>query len=309
MLLRFLPLFLFLPLSLLAQQDSDNQTVVRDRPETKMQPPQIYLLRGLSREHSHWSEEFLEALTTQFKGGNYTFMDLPGAGDYHDERAMMSVVKMAEFLHETHADSLAAHRGNNILLATSLGGIVALEWLDRYPEDFDGVIMVSSGFKGICKGSERVRPGAKLTTLSILLTGKMPKREQKLLNINSNFHQKDTVLLNEWIAIQEERPITRGAMIKQGLGGMFYKPKKKKVVVPMLILGSYGDQLVHPDCICDVADWFKGEMAFHHSAGHGIPIDAPQWIVEVSSEWWERQLALKRAGAEKKIIEQGDGKP
>ena len=293
----------------MAQEESGKQTVVRDRPEAKAEPPQIYLLRGLSREHGHWSEEFLSEIDDEFPGGNYTFMDLPGAGDYHEQGAFLSVVKMAEFLHENHKDSLAAHRGNNILLATSLGGIVALEWLDRYPDDFDGVIMVSSGFKGICKGSERVRPAAKWTTLNILLTGKMPKREQKLLNINSNFHQEDTVLLNKWIAIQEERPVTRGAMIKQGLGGLFYRPKKKKVTVPMLILGSYGDKLVHPNCICDVADWFKGEMAFHHSAGHGMPIDAPAWMLDVAGNWWQRQLALRQQGDAKKVVEQGESEP
>ena len=291
---------------LLAQETEETESVVRERPEERPVPPRIYLLRGLSREHGHWSEEFLGELRDQFPGVAITFMDLPGAGEYNDRKAFMSVKKMANFLHETHRDSLAEYRGNNILLATSLGGIVALEWMDRYPDDFDGAIMAASGFKGICKGNERVMPKAKFASLSVLLTGNMPKREAKLLRINSNYHQGDSTLLNRWITIQEERPISRMSMVKQGLGGMFYKPKKKKVTVPLLILGSEGDRLVHPNCICDVQEWFKGTMSLHPSAGHGIPIDAPAWIVNETADWWERQLALRAGGNPRKTVEQGD---
>ncbi|MEM1325803.1 MAG: alpha/beta hydrolase [Bacteroidota bacterium] len=277
------------------------QLVIREYPEMKETPPQFFLLRGLSREHRHWGEDFISALKKQFPDAKYTFMDLPGAGDHHDQKSYLSVKKMANFLHEQHGDSLAAHKGNNILLATSLGGIVALEWIDSYPDDFGGIIMVSSSFKGICKGKERAQPKAKREMMSILLTGDMPKREQKLLNINSNHRADDEALLQQWIQIQEERPISRWTMVKQGIGGMLYRPKKKKVTIPVLILGSLEDRLVAPSCICKVGDWYKGEYAFHPDSGHGMPIDAPEWMMNVSADWWERQLAAHK---KKQIVEQ-----
>ncbi len=271
-------------------QEETTQLVIREYPKMEEAPPQFFLLRGLSREHGHWGDDFINALKEQFPSATYTFMDLPGAGDYYDDKSFMSVKKMANFLHEEHKDSLAAHKGNNILLATSLGGIVALEWLDRHPDVFDGVIMVSSSFKGICKSKERVQPEAKREMISILLTGDMPKREQKLLAINSNQRANDEELLEKWIEIQEERPISRWTMVKQGIGGMFYRPKKKKIKVPVLVLGTLEDKLVKPSCICKVSDWYKGEYAFHEDSGHGVPIDAPEWLMNISADWWERQL-------------------
>lgn len=250
-------------------------------------PPHFYLMRGLSREHGHWTEDFLGPLRTLFPEARITYVDLPGAGRHYDAKAKWSVKQIAGFLHDEHGEALAAYPGNNVLVATSLGGMVALEWLNTYPEAFDAAAFASTGLRRVCRGKERVRPAAKWHSVKTALDGDMRSREQKILAINSNYYDGDTAVLNGWYAIQRERPIRQWALIKQGAAGMFYNPRQRKVSVPVLLLGSEADALVHPACVESVGAWMGAPTYLHPTAGHGLPIDEPAWVVDRFGEWFE----------------------
>ena len=249
--------------------------------------PHFYLVRGLSRESGHWNGDFSDRLLEQFPGAEITYMDLPGVGQFYDLPAKVSVKKTAQFLHNYYGADIAEEKGNKILLATSLGGVMALEWLRLQPDAFDGVITVNTGLKKVCKGKERAQPKAKLKMIGVVLSLFKPKRERRILNINSNYHDGDTTILAKWLAIQRERPLSNFTMVKQTLANELHRPKAEPLGVPTLVVGSKKDEIVAEACSCKVAEALEADLRIHPTSGHGMPIDEPVWLAEQTALWWK----------------------
>ena len=249
--------------------------------------PHFYLMRGLSRESGHWNGEFSDRILEQFPGAEITYMDLPGVGQFYDLPAKVSVKKTAQFLHNYYGADIAEEKGNKILLATSLGGVMALEWLRLQPDAFDGVITVNTGLKKVCKGKERAQPKAKLKMIGVVLSFLKPARERRILGINSNYHDGDTLILNKWMAIQEQRPLSNFTMVKQTLANEFHRPTARPLGVPTLVVGSEKDEIVAAACTCKVAEALAADLRLHPSSGHGMPIDEPVWLAEQVALWWK----------------------
>jgi len=212
-------------------------------------------------------------------------MDLPGAGRLYDQPALASIEEMADFLHQTYQHSLDSAEEKKVLLATSLAGNVALDWLLRYPADFSGAALVGTGLKGVCDSKKRVQPEAKEQFVDIFLTSDVNKREQKFLSINSNLQQHNDSLLQAWVQIQQRHPVSKTTLMKQTVAGMLYQPPKEVPIVPLLIVGSQADQIVAPECIRAVHAHLGGQLAMHPTSGHGIPIDAPLWLADTFAHW------------------------
>ena len=118
-----------------------------------------------------------------------------------------------------------------------------------------------------------------------MLTADREKREHRILNINSKYHQQDTALFNTWMQIQEIHPISRKNIFRQSIAGMFYKAAPEPVGMETLIVGTFGDQIIDPECTCKIRDTFGGDLIWHPNAGHGISIDAGKWLGEQIRNW------------------------
>ena len=249
----------------------------------------IYLLRGIGREAAHWSPEFLNRLKMYYPSSKLILLDLPGAGKFFQLPAKWSIPAMAEFLEEAYQDSLGKYTGTNYLMASSLAGNVALEWVSRYPDNFSGLALVGSSLKGVCIGKKRVQPDAKKGFVDIFLTHDIADREAKFLAINSNLHTQDDSLLMEWIHIQKLRRVRRATLLRQTVAGMIYRGPRYIPQIPIAVMGSESDKIVHPDCICKVSDHLHADLFMHPTSGHGIPIDAPIWLADSFAQWIEKQ--------------------
>ena len=245
----------------------------------------FFLLRGIGREAGHWGDVYPGYVKQHFPGAQFVMMDLPGAGKYHDKSALPTVEKMADFLREEHLGMVNEVNGKRVIVATSLAGNVALEWIHQYPGDFHGAILLSTSLKGICKAKDRVRPEAKKQFVNIFLTNDIAEREKEFLSINSNLNVGNDSLLTAWQGVQQARPVSKGALLKQTVAGMLYKPSKEVPEVPVLLVGSKADKIVGQECFESIAETLGGDLILHETAGHGIPIDAPQWLAEVSTTW------------------------
>ena len=249
--------------------------------------PHFYLMRGLSRESGHWNGDFSDRLLEQFPGAEITYLDLPGVGQFYDLPAKISVKKTARFLQNYYGAEMAEERGNRILLATSLGGVMALQWARAQPGLFDGIVTVNTGLKKICKGKERAQPPAKLKMFGIALTLDKRKRERKILAINSNYHDGDTTILNDWYTIQRKRPLGNITMLLQTLANELHRPQAGSLGVPTLVVGSEADEIVAEACTCKVAEALAADLRLHPKSGHGMPIDEPVWLAEQTALWWK----------------------
>lgn len=260
----------------------------------------VFLLRGLGRESAHWGHRFRQTLRQQMPQARIHLLDLPGAGQWYDQPVPMSIEQMAHFMHAHHPDTL---KGPKILLATSLAGMVAVEWTAQYPDDFDQLVLVSASLRGICTSDERVKVPAKAKFVDIFLTFNLIKREQKFIDINSNYHTDSDSLLKAWINIQEKHPVGRFKMMQQTLAAMRYRSTVAPTL-PTLVVGSYGDQIVASTCACKVRAYVGGELRMHPFAGHGIPLDEPAWLAEELVYWLNTQQGLQNdAWAEMNLVE------
>jgi pimeloyl-ACP methyl ester carboxylesterase len=50
--------------------------------------------------------------------------------------------------------------------------------------------------------------------------------------------------------------------------------------VPLLLLASRGDALVDPRCSLAIAQRWACEIAMHPWAGHDLPLDDADWVVQ-----------------------------
>ncbi len=250
----------------------------------------FFLLRGIGREAGHWGNTVPNHLRDSYPHARFVLMDLPGAGRYYNKPALPTVEKMADFLRTEYLGLIDSIPGKKVIVATSLAGNVALEWITQYPRDFHGAILLSTSLKGICKNKDRVQSEAKKEFIDIFLINDLTERERAFLAINSNLNVNNDSLLTAWSEIQTSRPVSKGALLKQTVAGMVYRPKKGPRSIPILLIGSNKDKIVAQKCFEDIAQGLDCDLYLHPSAGHGIPIDAPKWLADTSSYWIEKEV-------------------
>lgn len=246
----------------------------------------IFLLRGIGRESGHWGTTYSSYVSQNLANASFVLMDLPGAGKYYDQPALPSVSKMVDFLRSEYIERLEEQKGKRVIVATSLAGNVALQWITTYPNDFHGGILLSSSLKGICDQNERVKPAAQKQFVNIFLTDDLAEREREFLSINSNYNTENDSLIIAWQGIQELRPVSKTALLKQTVAGLIYEYDKDfPPLIPMLLIGSEADKIVADTCFCKVAEAIRSDLILHETAGHGIPVDVPEWLATTTSAW------------------------
>ena len=80
------------------------------------------------------------------------------------------ILVMVDFMRDIHYHQLQNPDSVNIICATSLGGMLASDWVIRYPSDFNSLIIINSSFKYICKNSERIHKRVRLDMVKILFS-------------------------------------------------------------------------------------------------------------------------------------------
>lgn len=242
----------------------------------------IFLIRGLTRESGHWGE-FPDSLKKINREVSIQFIDLPGSGKFVNKKSPISISKIVDFL---RSEILIDKSQTNILLASSLGGIVAMNWVIRFPNDFNGIVTLSSTYKGVCKTFERMKPQMWLEIIALMFTSNLSKREQIILNFNSNNDSFKSKNLEKWVEIQKNRKMTRSNMIRQSIAGLRFNFKTKpEINVPLLIVGSKSDKLVCVKCIKKTHAFLGGDLLLHETAGHSITLDEPDWMATELMIW------------------------
>ncbi len=217
-------------------------------------------------------------------------MDLPGSGIFYKDKASSDMNELMEQTRSHYKQKIQAANNQKIVIATSLAGMMMMEWVAKYENDFDGLVLSSSGVKKVCKANERIQLSSYPKTIGIGLSLSLEKKERRILSINSNDEENFDRNLKDWIEVQRKRPMTTANILKQTIAGLTYQPSLIKPNLPILSLGSYGDKLTSAECIKDVAEFFNTDLALHQTSGHGIPIDAPVWMVNNIENWIYKNL-------------------
>lgn len=233
------------------------------------------LIRGLSRNAEHWGS-FTELLKEATKD-SVIALDLPGFGAESHENFSLSLRKNIDFLRSKITFHLQSKQ--NCIIGLSFGGMVALEWLKLYPSDFTFGVIINSSASGICTTNERISKKGFYTIVKNLYSLVPESKEQQILELTSNHYAQDKQIASQWVEIENRYPTNRVSVLKQLLiSALFKAPHDLKI--PLLFLGSTNDRLVSSTCTLKLAEFYKSPVFLHPTAGHDLPLDAPDWVAK-----------------------------
>ncbi|RYF02122.1 MAG: alpha/beta hydrolase [Comamonadaceae bacterium] len=258
------------------------------------------LLRGLTRESGHWGgfastlQSAVTAVTAAHAGrrARVIMLDLPGNGALNGLRSPASVPGMVAACRSQLRDAGVA--GPVHLLAMSLGAMVAAHWSHVAPDEVAGCVLINTSFRPFSPFYQRLRPRNYATLLGALLPGQAPLAlERRIWAMTSNHRDMTAAVLPQWAALRQERPVSAGNALRQLVAAATFRAPRTSSAVPMLLLSSACDRLVSARCSDAIAQAWGCAHARHATAGHDLPLDAPQWVAQQVCEW----LAARRGAA------------
>lgn len=238
------------------------------------------LLRGLAREAGHWGD-FPQRLG-RATGDEVLAPDLPGNGRRWAERSPASVARLVADCRER----LPPAAQPTVLLAMSLGAMVALEWSRQAPQELAGCVLVNTSAAGVSPFWRRLRPANYPTVARLLWPGTAaPRREAAVLRMTSSPRQAHDGVVAQWSALAREHPVSPANAARQLWAAARYRVAQQRPALPLLLLASAGDVLVHPSCSVRLAQRWQAGLQMHPWAGHDLPLDDPAWVLEQVTCW------------------------
>jgi len=239
-------------------------------------PVDVILLRGLVRESEHWGE-FLAQLREALPSAHPHVVDLPGNGRRHREPSPLTVGAMVEAARADLADRLPAG-ARPLLVAVSLGGMVAMEWARLHGAELSGVVLANSSLARLSPPWQRIRANVWPSVFRAAATRDVGQRERRILGVVSNRSEVHELEGARWEAIARERPVSRANALRQILAAARFRGPAGPLPIPALVLVGEGDRLVAPDCSRRLAMHLGVELRAHPTAGHDLSLDAGPWM-------------------------------
>lgn len=288
-------------------------------------------LRGLAREAGHWGP-FLDCWRRRLPETQVVAPDLPGCGIHHRGRSPWSVPPIVDFVRDTVtastertrsessrsragdlADAAPPGRRPTAIFAMSLGAMVAYDWVRRYPEEIDGLVLVNGSAAGLNWPWQRLRWSGLLHMARAMTAVRVMSREAHILAMVSATQPGAAgELARSWASLAEQRPVSRLNAIRQLAAAARFRPSfsagaaASPFVQRSLVLTSLGDRMVNPACSRQIAAKIGAELRQHPTAGHDLPLDAPDWVVEQVADW-ARLPTLGGAKSDQPVTEAAEG--
>lgn len=252
------------------------------------------LLRGLTREQGHWGD-FLPRLHEALPAGDVVLTpDLPGNGTLWQTRSPATVAGMLEACRAQLAD--AGHAPPYHVVAMSLGAMVTVHWAHTHPEELACAALINTSLRPFSPFWHRLRPANYPRILHLLLT-QPPAHAMAatILAMTANHPADRAGTLAHWAHLSARHPVSAANAVRQLWAAARYRAPRARASVPMLLINSAGDRLVHPDCTAVLARAWGLPMLRHPTAGHDLPLDAPDWLVTQLLLWAQAQTQAHQA--------------
>jgi homoserine acetyltransferase len=233
-------------------------------------------LRGLTRGNVHWGD-FPEIFMAANPGAQVEYLEIPGNGLLCNEVTPVDPEEVIKVL--KNKSKLA--QGNNTyhLCGISLGGMIALKWCEMHEDSVESITVINSSLPQNSSFYQRLKPRNYLTLLKILFTQDSYEQESHILNMTSNNLLETKKYLERYANFSSTHKVTRMNFLRQLI--LASKIRVKKIRPKKLfILSAAHDSLVHCLCSQKIANDLEGELLIHSSAGHDIPLDAPEWVAK-----------------------------
>ena len=241
------------------------------------------LLRGLARESAHWGK-FIAQMQAVFPEDKIHTLDLPGTGRFYQHISPSNIPDITGHVRRQAIEQGFLQQPLH-LLALSLGGMVAWEWLQKHPEELSSLALVNTSFANLSPFYQRLRWQSYAKFVQILLHNEVYQREQAIIRLVSNRYENDHSLVDEWSNIQHQRPVSLGNGLRQIVAAATYKATADILQRPVILLNSRADRLVAPACSVAICTKWRIELHTHPWAGHDLSLDDGVWLANCLKTW------------------------
>lgn len=248
--------------------------MVRQEMEKSLENNWIFL-RGLTRGNIHWGV-FPELFLKANSNAQVEYREIPGNGSLTDMKTPTSPEAVVNFLRQSCKLVNGVNRYH--LCGVSLGGMIALQWAQMYPAEVLSVNIINSSLGEHSPFYERLIPQNYLKLLSAIFKSNTYDQEKIILEITSNRYSENEKYLSSFAEFASKHKVSYANFIRQLLlaGNIKINPTIKSVNV----FSAARDRLVSPICSEKIAKEFKAKLIQHPSAGHDLPLDEPDWLIE-----------------------------
>ena len=250
----------------------------------------LVLLRGLVREQRHWGS-FPDVLRSHLPADKIILFDFAGNGQRNKERSATTIADMVD---DVRSYVLRRSEGQPVfIVALSLGAMVAVEWMNRYPQDCAGAVLISTSLRGLNPFYQRLLPVNYLTVLkSLVITESTRQKEIRVLKLVSNIVANDVsrseTVIDHWVDYAKQNPVSGINGFRQLIAAMRFSVPTSRPEMPMMVLASKADHMVSPECSATLAKYWDLPLETHDTAGHDIPLDDGRWVAEKIVNWLKK---------------------
>lgn len=239
------------------------------------------LLRGLTREARHWGD-FISRFSDRV--GDATALDLPGNGEFVTGKSPTKVRSMVEFARQQL--QLRGYKPPYALLGMSLGGMLATDWAQRYPQEVEALVLINSSMRPYSSLPQRLRP-ANWLVLGLLAArwrdADYAERAIHALTCNETAVKASDIAA--WLGIRKSAPVSEANAQRQLWAAARFICAPTPPACSTLLLSSAADHLVHPVCSHQLATAWSAAHQQHPWAGHDLPHDDAEWVCDQLVGW------------------------
>ncbi len=240
-------------------------------------------MRGLVRERGHWGS-YLEQLQAELPEHKIIAPNIPGTGDLYKLPSETSIEATFEYVRKSIKEQIPEDTKVD-LVAISLGGMVATAWIQKYPEDFNRIVLMNTSYRGLTPFYKRMAASTFLKLLKTRFVKSNQEREEMIYSIVSN-SEPDEALISHWVELANKHPVSTPNAIKQLSAASVYKPDlNKKPDLPILLLAGEKDKLCWVGCSHAISKHWGFPLKIHPQAGHEIHHDATEWVFDHIKNW------------------------
>lgn len=247
-------------------------------------PERFVLVRGLARAAGHW-HDFDLGLRERFPNATIERHDLAGNGD---QWRRSSSVRTADLADDLRIRVFDADPRPPVLIAISLGAMVGLTWLTRWPGELRGLVTINTSAGALSPAHRRLLPGGLVQTLRAMVERDGVARELRILGLTTRKFGQDLELARRNAELHEHQPIARINALRQMIAAARFRLEGPMIPAPhspILMLVSKGDRMVDPGCTAALAAVLGAPKVVHEDAGHDLTLDDPRWCTERIFEW------------------------
>lgn len=231
------------------------------------------LIRGLIRGHFHW-HSFPKKLAEIFPNDSIHLFDLPGNGERNKDYSPMDIGEYTDDIR------YQARKLENIhVIAISLGGMTALDWIAHHPKEVASAFIINTSLGD---------SGPFYKRLNYLTYPKLARsffessaaREKLILDITANNLKVHEDVLAANIAFAEKYPTNRANFFRQMLAASRTQFNSRLSQFNNLhFITSRNDRLVNCENTYNLCQRLNLKPHIHPWAGHDLTLDDPAFFL------------------------------